>query len=101
MKQVRVKLMIQGDSFRDELHLLLLQVLDPQMVATMINDQNHSQWQAKELEEKLRFYLGSKYGSFEQTIKEIRETIDDLLQKFSAFAQSKTIVRVYDYLGNW
>ncbi|KAI0888801.1 uncharacterized protein GGS22DRAFT_63174 [Annulohypoxylon maeteangense] len=89
--QVQRKLRIQGDSFRDELHLLLRQVLDDdEMAATIVDGKNHPQLQHNELEDRLKSYLGSKYTLFEATVNEIREIIEGLLEKFSTFTQSQT-----------
>ncbi|KAI0377100.1 hypothetical protein F5Y04DRAFT_292205 [Hypomontagnella monticulosa] len=92
IKQIQRKLRIQGDWFRDELHLLLLKVLDRGVVARMIEDENHSMWQKTDLEEKLRSYLGTKYDSFQNIIDEAREIIESLLDKLSAFSPPETAV---------
>ncbi|KAI0138654.1 hypothetical protein F4776DRAFT_619341 [Hypoxylon sp. NC0597] len=90
IKQIRKKLKIQGGWFRDELHLLLLKVVDAQVVTAMMDDHDHPQWRDKEFEAKMKSHLGDKYDSFQETVDEVRETIEDLLDKLSSFAPSET-----------
>ncbi|OTA61834.1 hypothetical protein K449DRAFT_434155 [Hypoxylon sp. EC38] len=92
IKQIRKKLKIQGGWFQDEIHLLLLKLVDAQVVATMMEDHDNPQWTDREFEARMRSHMGSKYDSFQETIDEVREIIEDLLDKLSCFAPPETAV---------
>ncbi|KAI1410546.1 hypothetical protein F5Y13DRAFT_202020 [Hypoxylon sp. FL1857] len=86
------KLKIRGEGFRMELKWLLLDVIEPRAAISMIENLDHPQWQTEELDAEVRAYLGCSYDSFQETLDEVRETIDDLLGKLSSFATPKTAV---------
>ncbi|KAI1143644.1 hypothetical protein F5Y05DRAFT_2035 [Hypoxylon sp. FL0543] len=95
IRRIRKKLRIQQDWFRDEWHLLLLQIIDAHLAGAMMGDPNHPQWQAKEFEADLKSYLGSKYDPFHETIDEVRKSISELLEKLSYFAPPDTAIPLH------
>ncbi|KAI1378391.1 hypothetical protein F4677DRAFT_466126 [Hypoxylon crocopeplum] len=56
----------------------------------MMNDKTHPQWQAADLEAKVKCYLGRKYDSFLETAKDIRGAIDGLVGKLAVFSQPES-----------
>ncbi|OTA79297.1 hypothetical protein M434DRAFT_38355 [Hypoxylon sp. CO27-5] len=92
IKQIRKKLKIQGGWFRDEIYLLLLQVVDAQVVATMMENHDHPRWKDREFEARMKSHMGSNYDLFQETIDEVREIIEDLLHKLSCFVPPETAV---------
>ncbi|KAI1213157.1 uncharacterized protein F4807DRAFT_413087 [Annulohypoxylon truncatum] len=95
IEQIRKKFEIQRGYFLDEIHLLLLNILDRRIVSAMIRDQKHPIWQDKGLEKSLRSYLGHKYDRFQEILNEARETMEDLLVKISTFTQPETAVPLW------
>ncbi|KAI0114792.1 hypothetical protein F4814DRAFT_459679, partial [Daldinia grandis] len=85
--RVLKKLKIQTDCFRDEHHLLLLNILDNRVVATMMDDHDHPQWKTEDLERNIKSYLGPKYDSFRETVQDVEGIIDKLEAKLSLFSQ--------------
>ncbi|KAF3065116.1 hypothetical protein GL218_01756 [Daldinia childiae] len=53
----------------------------------MMNDHDHPQWKAEDLERKVKSYLGPKYDSFRETVEEVEGIVDKLEAKLSLFAQ--------------
>ncbi|XXH01803.1 hypothetical protein Hte_008164 [Hypoxylon texense] len=88
ISKVRRKLQIQGDCFRDEIHRLLLKLLDHDVnhdvITSMMNDENHSKWHSQDLESKITFYLAEKKELYKNAVKEWRETITSLLNQLPA-----------------
>ncbi|KAI1477870.1 hypothetical protein F4774DRAFT_185633 [Daldinia eschscholtzii] len=84
-RQLRMKLDIETELFRSELSHLLLRWFDPRLVAAMVSDLNHPQWQASDLEEKIKLHMGTKYNLFQQVIQELNGIMDNLDTKLSSF----------------
>ncbi|KAK6949936.1 hypothetical protein Daesc_008259 [Daldinia eschscholtzii] len=84
-RQLRMKLDIETELFRSELSHLLLRWLDPRLVAAMVSDLNHPQWQASDLEEKIKLHMGTKYNLFQQVIQELNGIMENLDTKLSSF----------------
>ncbi|ORY63868.1 uncharacterized protein BCR38DRAFT_485015 [Pseudomassariella vexata] len=75
VKRLRKKFKLQTEVFLDECQLLLQEFLDPEEAESLVGSATHSGWHSPQLDEQIKIYLGRKYGSFQETISDIRDHI--------------------------
>lgn len=87
VKRVRRKLTVQTGIFEDEVHFLLMEILEPRMVQSMMEDGTHAQWTVPDVETLLRSHLGAaKYPQYIETTQEVEVTIKGIQARLAFFA---------------
>ncbi|KAK6859523.1 hypothetical protein PG995_003159 [Apiospora arundinis] len=78
LKRLKTTFVTQTHIFLDECHLLLQEVIDPDDVVFMIEDTESALWEAPELDQKIKLYLGRKHDDIQEVIADIKEQVQDL-----------------------
>lgn len=78
IKRLRKKFNSQTDIFLDECQLLFQEFLSPQEAEALIDDENNPEWTSPALGEKVKIYLGRRYGTFCEAVGEIKDAINSL-----------------------
>ncbi|GAP85045.1 hypothetical protein SAMD00023353_3900910 [Rosellinia necatrix] len=78
LQRLRRSFKTQSHVFLDECHLLLQEIVNPDDVVFMLEDEESELWADPDLDQKIKRYLGRKYESIEETLGEIRRQIQAL-----------------------
>lgn len=58
--------------------MLFQEFLSPQEAEALIDDENNPEWTSPALGEKVKVYLGRRYGTFCEAVGEIKDAINSL-----------------------
>ncbi|KAH7324394.1 hypothetical protein B0I35DRAFT_424073 [Stachybotrys elegans] len=78
LRILRKKFAKETHIFLDECHLLLQEVIDPDDVVFMIEEEENALWSNPQLDEGIKRHLGRRYDDFEGVLQEMRDQIRSL-----------------------
>ncbi|KAI1323263.1 hypothetical protein F5Y16DRAFT_384108 [Xylariaceae sp. FL0255] len=83
MQRLRRTFTTQSHIFLDECHLLLQQIVDPDDVVFMLENDQSTLWNEPTLDQKIRDYLGRKFDDVKEIMQDIQVQIKSLDERLN------------------